>query len=151
MQQKKSISEKDIAEWKRLKKELPEKPVVHNWSETASSLNSVYLNECYSGIEEQEDIVKQIKQIMKKEPSLPSPPSWTPSLSPITSEASYEQVIQYIKECRIENKPMKHVIGVVFKTEKEVNQFCSLLDAEQLNYRSVEKKQSVRNIINFKF
>lgn len=117
--------------------------MVYQWGETANSTNSVYLNECYSGIEEQEEIVKRIKQILNKQPALPEPPSWTPSLSPITSESSYEQVIRYIKECRIENKPMKHVIGVVFKTEKEVNQFCSLLDAEHLNYRSVEKKQSV--------
>lgn len=54
-----------------------------------------------------------------------------------------------MKEQRYENTPRRNVIGVVFNTEKEVNQFCSLLRAEGINVISSEKEDTVRECVWF--
>ena len=56
----------------------------------------------------------------------------------ITTESAFAKVVNVMKDT-----PMNHLIGVVFKTRKEVNQFCSLLQAEGISYRSIEPEQSV--------
>ena len=146
-QKKKEISEKDLE-----KKRSLQRPTAIRWEDQPPRdlQNYVKVNEFYSAMEEQEEIVKKIKQIFQND-------STSPSLSlsqflqacgdvihTVTSEEAMERVIQYCNECRVENKPMKNIVGVVFKTEKEVIQFCSLLKEEGINYRSIEPNESVR-------
>ena len=135
---------KDIDEWKKKKNSLPDKPLIVSWEKDhdrigqETSNNIVYLEEFSSAIEEQEAILTQIKEIFQQPVVYPSPPSFAPWMEGITTESAFAKVVNVMKE-----KPMNHLIGVVFKTRKEVNQFCSLLQAEGISYRSIEPEQSV--------
>ena len=143
-QKKKTIAMKDIDEWKKKKNSLPDKPLIVSWEKDHDRIgqeisnNIVYLEEFSSAIEEQEAILTQIKEIFQQPVVSPSPPSFAPWMEGITTESAFAKVVNVMKDT-----PMNHLIGVVFKTRKEVNQFCSLLQAEGISYRSIEPEQSV--------
>lgn len=149
LQRKKTITEKDVAEWKTVKSHLPEKPAVVGWDENVVVPNTVHLNEFYSSMEEQTEIVKKIKELFQQKPSISMSPAFDSSLKCLTTEESFSKVLQFMKEQRYENTPRRNVIGVVFNTEKEVNQFCSLLRAEGINVISSEKEDTVRECVWF--
>lgn len=135
---------KDVDEWKKKKNSLPDKPLIVSWEKDhdrisqEASTNKLYLEEFSSAIEEQEAILTKIKEIFQQPVIPPTLPSFAPWMEGITTESAFAKVVNVIKE-----KPMNHLIGVVFKTRKEVNQFCSLLQAEGISYRSIEPEQSV--------
>ena len=106
------------------------KPEVFQWKDIEKNGYGVRLNEFYSAVEEQEEIVNQIKKILKG-----------PAMAKTRSENSVEELV---KENRFENHPMNHVIGVFFKTQKEVEQFCTLLKQEGLPYHGNEETSNVR-------
>lgn len=146
LQRKKMITEKEVTEWKSTKNHLPEKPSVVGWDDDDVP-NTVHLNEFYSSMEEQTEIVKKIKELFQQKPSISTSPTFDPSLKCLATEASFSKVIQLMKEQRYEDIPRKNVIGVAFNTEKEVSQFCNLLRAEGINVRSSEKEDTVREWI----
>ena len=112
------------------------KPEVFQWKDTEKNSYGVRLNEFYSAVEEQEEIVNQIKKILE---------------GPVIERKSSENPVEELmKENRFENRPMNHVIGVFFKTQKEVTQFCTLLKQEGLPYRGNEETNNVRFSILFR-
>ena len=112
------------------------KPEVFQWKDTEKNSYGVRLSEFYSAVEEQEEIVNQIKKILE---------------GPVVErESSENPVEELMKENRFENRPMNHVIGVFFKTQKEVTQFCTLLKQEGLPYRGNEETSNVRFSILFR-
>lgn len=76
LQRKKTITEKDVAEWKTVKSHLPEKPAVVGWDENVVVPNTVHLNEFYSSMEEQTEIVKKIKELFQQKPSISMSPAF---------------------------------------------------------------------------
>lgn len=109
------------------------KPEVFQWKDTEKNGYGVRLNEFYSAVEEQEEIVNQIKKILE---------------GPVIERRSFENPVEELmKQNRFENHPMHHVIGVFFKTQKEVTQFCTLLRQEGLPYRGNEETNNVRFLI----
>ena len=106
------------------------RPAVFQWKDGEQKGYGVRLNEFYSAVEEQEEIVNQIKTILEG-----------PAVEKTLTKNRVEDLV---KENRFENHPMNHVIGVFFKTQKEVTQFCTLLKQEGLPYRGNEDTNNVR-------
>lgn len=106
-----------------------QKPEVFQWKDIEEKGYGIRLNEFYSAVEEQEEIVNQIKTILK---------------SPVNRKMiSKNPVEELMLENRFENRPMNHVIGVFFKTQKEVSQFCALLKQHGLPCRGNEEAYNV--------
>ena len=110
---------------------ISQKPQVCGWSETGKGCY-VHFSEFYSPLEEQEEIVSEIKRILAT-PVSQNPPD-------------NDRIKNLYRENRVENRPMNHVVGVFFKTQKEVVQFCNQLKQSGIPYRGNEE---VCNVCSF--
>lgn len=143
----KTITLKEVSEWKEKKTKLPLKPRVQSWS-APDAPKGVRLNDFYSSMEEQQGVVAKIKELLNAPPPAPSSPSFPASLESVISREAFERVQRVARENRVANHCMDRVIGVFFKTQSEVRQFVSLLKDEGIPCQTKEREDSLYEGVN---
>lgn len=113
-----------------------------------ASRDVIRLRECYLPMDEQQAVVDKIKHLLATPYSAVPLPAFAPSLDGVISRTAFAKAQQLLTENRVLNQPMRHVIGVFFKTQDEVDRFAALLEAEGIAHQTKERQQSVFEGVN---